>query len=510
MGQGNLPAGGKELGALLLALTLLVPALPGQGPLYRERWGFLHLSRLRGQVLHELAGRDLATRQQVAALLLADDEGIPFRGPAKALAMLRSVDCDDAFMFRCMTSAYVLPEVVDPAADNEACRELNASVFLPYVQPAPGGVTFSIQVLGAGSTPVFTTEITEGTAVEDLRMARARAVVPCAELADGQYELLVSTRFDGKGPRPGDYVLRHTFAVLRGYQQRAETAMTQAKVAAPRLPELPAALLTGLSAEVVRAYTGEAFAVTSTAVDDLRRLEAALQNVAAERPPLQGLTGRLTAALPAGTQRTLQVTLDLPADRTEKPLLLVAPAGPAYDVRVRRPGAPRTTSPRLLAEACRGFDAGGRYHVVWLESTGGGIDYAAAVQQALELLPQVLPITPGKVVLVAEREAAVAVGLQLPQLAPRLRGLAMVSGGLISRQALESMHGLQLLACPAQDDPSSAGLLRARELVAGDYGEVKLDGGFTFDAAAGRAWLFGVPQSKAAILQLCERAFAAQ
>lgn len=502
MGQGNLPAGGKEL-----VLLLLAAALPAQGPLYRENWGYLHLSRLRATVRHELQGRDLAMRERIAATLAADDQGIPFRGPAKALALLRDTSCDDAFVFRCMVSAYVLPEVVDPDADNVNCRELNVSVFLPFLTKAPDTPHFEVDVT-QGSTRVFHAEITEDTAPEDLRMARARTKVPCSELADGRYELSIRTFFGDDGPRPHDYVLRHSFAVLRGYQKRAEAAMTRARLAVEHASELDAALLQGLAAEVVRAYTGEAFAVESTAVADLEHLEAALQNVAADKPPLAGMTGRITASLPAGTQRTLGLTFDLPAEPTPKPLLLIAPAAPAYDVHVRRPGAPTTTSPRLLAEACAHFDPQHRFHIVYLESPGGGIDYAAAVQRALEQLPQLLPIKPGKVAIVAEREAAVALGYAVPQLRDQVQGLALVAGGGLSPQALQQLHGMHLLVCPAQDDPISDGLLRARDLVAGKYRKLEVDGEFSFDPAPGRAWTFGVPQSWDAIAAMCARAFA--
>jgi hypothetical protein len=119
-----------------------------------------------------------------------------------------------------------------------------------------------------------------------------------------------------------------------------------------------------------------------------------------------------------------------------------------------------------------------------------------------------LPVQPGKVALVAEREAAVAVGFALPQLQQQLRGLTLVSGGGLSPQALKQLHGLHLLVCPAQDDQGSDGLLRAKDLVDGKYGELKIDGEFSFDPAAGRAWTFGVPQSWDVIAALCARAFS--
>lgn len=503
MGHRHLSAGREGL-----ILLLLASALPSQGPLYRERWGFLHLQRLRLTVLHELQGRDAATRQQVADLLAAPDRGIPFRGPTAALALLRGVTADDAFSFRSMVSAYVLPEVVDPKADNANCRELNLSVFLPYLAAAPGEVAFDVEVRGPGGEVVFQTAITESTAPADLRTAQARAVVPAGELADGRHEVSVRTRLAGEAPRAQDYVLRHHFAVLRGYQKRAEAAMQSARLAVDQQAELPAALLRGLAGEVVRAYAGEAFAVDSTAVADLQRLEAALQNVAAGKPPLAGMHGRVTAALPAGSQRPLAVTFELPQDATPKPLLLLAPAGPAYDPRAQRPGEPATTSPRWAAALADGLDGGGRYHVVCLESTGTGIDYGQALLRAIELLPQLLPVMPGRVVLVAEREAAVAASFKLPELQRQLRGLALVSGGGLSRQALEGLQGLHLLLCPAQDDPASDGLLRTRDLVAGKYGELKSDVEFALDPPAGKAWLFGIPQSRDAILALCARAFA--
>ena len=140
MGQSQLLA----LGAALI----LGAVLSAQGPLYRERWSDLHLELLRERVQQESSGRSAGDLTKVAELLSAPDEGVPFRPAARALAFLRGVECDGAFLLRSMVTAFVLPEVVDPALAAEEgvqdCRSLNLSLSLPYSLPLPGKVTFEI------------------------------------------------------------------------------------------------------------------------------------------------------------------------------------------------------------------------------------------------------------------------------------------------------------------------------------------------------------------------------
>ena len=87
---------------LLLAATAWMTSIAAnaQGPVYRERWGFLHLENRRAEVFDELRGRSAEDVAKVSALLADTTNGIPFIPVAKALAFLRGVPADDAFVMR--------------------------------------------------------------------------------------------------------------------------------------------------------------------------------------------------------------------------------------------------------------------------------------------------------------------------------------------------------------------------------------------------------------------------
>ena len=73
------------------------------------------------------------------------------------------------------------------------------------------------------------------------RLAQAEVSVPCADLADGTYEVELRTLFDGARPGPEAPTLRWPFYVLRGYQVRAELAMGKAVELRKELEPLPRA-----------------------------------------------------------------------------------------------------------------------------------------------------------------------------------------------------------------------------------------------------------------------------
>lgn len=488
-------------------IALLAPLL-AQGPLYRERWGYLHLELRRDQVLRELAGRDQATRQKVGDLLLADDKGIPFAPVAAALALLRSVPADPGFVVRAMASAFVLPEVVDPQAANEACRQGHVSMFLPYSIELPGKVTFAVDVVDAAGASVFAGVIERDTDLENLRMGRATISIPAAELPDGDYRVRVQTRIDGAGPRDADPTLEHSFAILRGYQRRSEQAMLAAREHDAALPPVPRALLRGLASEVARAYAGEAFDVRSTGSADLLALERALANLAAERPLTDGTEGTLIAAVPAGDGQ-LGAAIRWPAvgDTDPKPLLVFAAGSPAYDVHARRPSAPASRSARWLLQVLRDFDRAGRFRVACLESPGNGVVYGAALEQGVAALRSLLPVA-GATVLVAEREAAVAATFQPRWLAGHVQGVALVGAGSFGAPQLQQLGKLQILACGAQGHPSSGGLQRLADLVAGEHGAVEFAGGFELLPGDGMPWPFVLSLRLPEIAAFAERVVA--
>ncbi|MBK8097821.1 MAG: hypothetical protein IPK26_11980 [Planctomycetes bacterium] len=502
MGQSHVSAAGT-------LIALFAAPLLAQGPLYRERWGYLHLELRRDLVLRELAGRDLDTRQKVGELLVADDKGIPFLPVAKALALLRAVPADPAFVVRTMASAFVLPEVVDPEAANEECRLGHVSMFLPYSIELPGKVTFAVEVVDHAGARVFAGTIERDTDLENLRMGRAAIAVPAAELPDGDYRVRVQTLIDGDLPRAADPMLEHHFGILRGYQQRAEKAMLAARERDATLPPVPRALLRGLASEVARAYAGEAFEVRSTGVADLLAFERALDNLAADRPLTTGVAGTLIAALPVGDQQ-LGAAIRWPAvdDTDKKPLLVFAAGSPAYDVQARRPSSPASRSPRWLLHALRDFDREGRFRIACLESPGNGVLYGAALEQGVAALRTLLPVMPGATVLVAEREAAVAATFHPKWLASDIQGIALVGAGSLGAPQLQQLGSLQILACSAHGHPSSAGLQRVADLIAGKHGTFEFGGKFELLSGEGMPWPFVLPLRLPEIAAFAQRVVA--
>lgn len=497
--------GERPLLAVGCALTCLLAPVLAQGPVYRERWGYLYLERLRAEVRTALAGRDGATTAKVADLLAAPAAGLPFAAPTKALASLRGVDADPAFELRTLVSAYLLPEVSDPEAKNEVCRSLNVTLFLPFPVTCAGTLSFAVEVRDRSGSVRFATTVVRDTRLDDLRSARPVASVPCGELADGTYDLVVRTRIDGAEPRAQDPVLRLPFHVLRGYQDRAETALGRARDLGPQLPPLPRALLQGFAAEVQRAYTGEAFDVVSEAVADLQRLEAVLANQALDRPLLAGLSGVLPAALPgstAGLQCALRIAEGwLPDAPKPLPLVVFAGGAPAYDLQASRPSAPSTRGPRWLASELAAFGKRRPWHVACLESPGAGRDFAAELPKVLRALRDLLGTGEQPVVLVCEREAAAIVGLQFAAMDLPVQGLVLLGAGGMPTAALDRLGPLPVRVGFLAGYTSGESLRRSL-----DYA--------TSGAAAGRApldfavlpvpveappWPFGVSAYAAAI-----------
>jgi len=504
MGQRELFRGRCALSAIpvwvFLAALLAsgLSALVAQGPVYRERWGYLYLEQRRAEVWAALRGRDAAMRAKVVEVLAQPTLGSPFEPPAKALALLRGVPADAAFVLRASIAVFPLPEVCDPEARNEVCRNFNVSVFLPFSVELPGKVSFQLEVRDGGGVLRYTHKLSEDTELGDLRMARAAVEIPGAAFADGSYELRVSTQIDDQPPRATDPTLRVSFHVLRGYQERSEAAVSRVRELVPALAPLPRALLNGLAAEVSRAYLGEAFDVASTAIQDLERLELAVANLAAERHVLHGLIGAVATALP-GQGTDLGCVLLLAEGRhpaakpPARPLLVFAGPGPAYGIDAARPAAPTTRGPRWMAAQCRELPRDLPCDVAFLESPGSGREYAADLSLALPALRELWGATAQPLVLVAEREAAAIVGLQLSRLQTHFQGLVLLGAGAMPVPALDRLGTLPVRLGLVHGLRSSDGLQRVL-----DYAD-RL-------AASGQprpdiqpldgerpAWLFGLP-----------------
>ncbi|HLQ36803.1 MAG TPA: hypothetical protein VK348_03310, partial [Planctomycetota bacterium] len=392
-------------------------------------------------------------------------------------------------------SAFVLPEVVDPETTVADCDKLNVSIFLPYVTREPGPVTFRVTLADATGRVVMSEVVDRNCGLEDVRMARARASFAAADLPDGGYEVTVRARFGDGEPRATDPVLRHRCQIARGYQQRTTALLQKTVAASAEAAAGDRAVLQGLSLPVTRGFAGEPFVGDSPGLQAVLELEQALANVTAGKPALLGRHGTVTVALPVQGDRTVEATVRLPADAVARPLLLVCGGAPAYDGKGNRPSAPASRAPGWLARECAGLDAAGNFVVAFVESPGSGVAYGQVLGEVVVQLQRLVPEAKGPVVLVLEREAAVAASFVIEKLPAEVRGVVLVAGGMVTRQALGQLHGRAVLGLPVTGHAGSEGLLRTGELVAGKHGAVDLDGSFALEPDPGRAWLFAIAAS---------------
>ena len=505
MGQSQL------LAARLAALTVVAVQLLAQGPLYRERWADLHLLLLRERVLVECGGRDDETVKKVASLLVEGNDSIPFRPASKALAHLRGVACDEAFLVRSTIGAFVLPEVVDPEGQQPACHSLNVTVLLPYLLPMPGGARFNVQVFDGAGERCFDEDFGAGASIEDLCLGQVRATVPCGEFADGTYRVRLTTIFDGKGPREHDFVVEHRFFVQRGYQRRAESVQQRFPAVAAALAPLPYALLRGLVQEMNRAYAGEAFDGSSDAVADLQRAEAAVSNVAADKFVIAGFTDLLPAALPAGRGEVLPAVLRWPdgdqQPKDRRPLVVVLSAMPAFDPDGRRPSWPEVRSGRWAHRRVGDFGLGTQFPFAWLQSPGGTVEYSKSLPIAIAALHELLP-TDGTTILVAELEAAVAI-CYAPDVLKLARGLVLVGAGAMTQKQLEAMADVPMLGIPLTGHASAGGLAFTAE-VAEQIRRAGGKSGYQLATPRPRPWIGGAQCARGEIAQFDRADTAAQ
>lgn len=497
MGEGQLLAATAALTALTFAA-----AAAAQGPLYRERWGFHLLEHRRHEVLGSLHGRPADVRTEVARLLSAPENGQPFAPVAAALALVRGATLDDAFRLRAAIGAYVLPEVCDPDARNVVCRTVNVSVFVASPMPLPGAVAFDCVARDASGAERWRTTLErrdDGAVItlEDLRMGRASVSVPCQEWADGTYTLDVVTRVDGKLPPAGSPALSWSFHLLRGYQARAEAAMAAAASDGQKRAPLERAIVLGMAERVQRAYQGEAFAVRSEAVQELGRLERVLQNLAVGKPVLDGIDGEVALGLPSGAAAPLAAVLRPARGDGPRPVVVFASGTPCYDLSPRRPSSPATRDPAWTAHALAGFAAERGWHQLFLESPGAGRDYLAALRSVLASLPSLLPNGRGPVLLVAEREAAAVVGLQLQRLRDEFAGVVLVGGGVFPRPVAAATAGLPVRFARVHGTPANDAMANLIDFCTQSTEPKGLDVRWLADGEA--AWPVALSQHAAAV-----------
>ena len=486
---------------------MLLATAGAQGVAYRERWGYLQLEARRAEVRAGLVLRDAAMQERIATLLGEPDGGMPFLPLAKALAALRGVDADPAFVLRTTISAFVLPEVCDPDGKNEGCRTTNVSLFVPFAVPQPAPVTFVVEVTDLAGKVVWSTTIERDTEERDLRQARPSVRVPCEQLGDGAWRVVVRTLLDGKAPREHDPTCSWTFHVLRGYQARAEAAMLAAQAAEPLLSVVPRAWLLGARAEVHRAYTGETFAVASDAVHDLERLERLLANLQADRAVDEGLTGDGLLALPVDGGPPLTAVLRRAAATGPRPLVVLVGGSPVFDTKGSRPTAPATRDPRWLAHEFAGFDAERHWHVAWLESPGLGRDYAVQLRASLPLLSQIVGGIAGKSLLVCEREAASIVGLRIGDYRDLVAGFVGVGGGAMAGPALLALGPLPVRLAAVRGFGEES-LQRVIDFAALQQGKPEWRGDIAWLGPERPPWPWALPALQGPIEAFARRLFA--
>ncbi|MGK0202444.1 MAG: hypothetical protein ACI9S9_001511 [Planctomycetota bacterium] len=493
--------------SLVIATSMTPASACAQGPVYRERWGYLHLENRRAEVFHELRGRSPEHVKKVAELLVSPDHGIPFAPVANALAFLRGVEADEAFLMRASLATYVLPEVVDPASSLATCRSANFSISLPFTMKSPGAMTFELTVRNAAGEKVWSNLVERNCSIADLRMAQTTASAPGAELPDGTYEVELRALFDGKQPREHDPQLRWPFYVMRGYQQRAEAAMANAVILRRELEPQSKALLDGLHAQVTRAFTGEAFAVRSDAVRDLELLDAGLANLAAGRSPLASLTGNVATAMPAG-DIVQPCILRMPKDSLPHPMVVFATGSPAYDIGSRRPTAPVMRESSWLLQELAGFGVTEKWHIATVGSPGGGRPYANALFATLQALPKVLPTGGRKPLLVCDREAAAVVGIQLTKFLPHISGVVFVGSGAMPGPAIAKLGSLPVRFVSLAGYPGSAAVDRTLQYLAAKRKAGKSMPDITLLHGRQEPWLFGVSRSLPELRMFAEQVFS--
>lgn len=502
--------------ALLSAAGLILVAAfaaeaAAQGMATRESWNYLYVEARRAEVRRELAGRDDATVAAVARLLAAPPEGNPFAPTTAALARLRGVADDDAFRLRMAIGAFLLPEICDPEAANEICRDVHVSPFLGQTLPFPAKATFDVEVRDAGGAVVWTGAIRQDTDERDVRMARPTIAVPGAELADGAHTATVRTRLGDAAPTAADPCVRWTFHVLRGYQARAEAALAAARDRTDDARSDDGAIVRGLAERVRMAYFGEPFVGQSDAVADLARLEQALANVAAARPAAHGLGGDLALAIPFADRGAALPALVRRAKGTgARPLVVVAAGAPTLDGRSDRPALPVVRLPGWAASEWPEFGRADDWHVAFLASPGGGVDYAVALAAAIPWLVRHCGAAPDAVVLVAEREAATVAAFALARLRAALAAACFVDGGALMAATAAAADGLPIAYLPsvAVDGVDGGAIARTLDFVAARRDQKQPAPRAERLSAPLPAWQFGLSGSADVVAGFVRRALA--
>ena len=176
-----------------------------------------------------------------------------------------------------------------------------------------------------------------------------------------------------------------------------------------------------------------------------------------------------------------------------RPLVVVAAGVPTYDLSARRPASPATRDPAWLAHEFAGFAAARDWHLAFLESPGGGRNYAESLLLALPALRDLLPPGGGLPLLVVEREAAAVVGLHLERLRPLVRGVVLVGGGVLARPTIDRIGALPVRYARFFGAPASEAMAGSVEFVAGRRGTADFVADVDWLGPRAVAWTAAMP-----------------
>lgn len=462
----------------VLAGVLLAGLVSAQ-PLLRERRTHARVLELRHQLLCELEGASADLLAGVAADLLSDAEGSAFLPLARALARVRSVKADAAFVFRHGVQVFAMPEIID----GDRYKEAAVTVHLPFRPEPVGRLTFRVVVRDGGGKTVWDSAIEERTSMDDLLRFTCGTKIPIKDLPDGRYAVDVETLIEGVSPRPADPRSSTCFHVQRDLAERVNRLAEGYKALESSEKSGPhqVAMLVGMLARIQRVIEGEPSSGKSLGGKDLDDALRLLENIEKGLPPLAGLRGWVTIGVVVGEDEPAMVRLRLPvAGEAPRPLVLFVPGSPAYSPTWWRPTSPRSVAPGWLADELDivGFDSDARWHLAVMESPGRYQGNARVVRGVIDGLRKMLPV--GEVVLVGEREGALAAVQTVVETTDLAVGVVLIAGGSLGPADADTLAGqVRMLCIPATGYPGNHNLRRLADLL--EKGVEMLDAG-------GRPW----------------------
>ena len=454
-----------QLASTTLWAVAFLAALPSVTPGQVDRMNYRHWTWLQQQrrvLLADLLKQEKPRLEAAAVALLDNAEQLPLLTIARAIAKVRGVTPDAGFFYRSGLQVYALPEVLAKG------HELAVTVHAPYSGltgklAQPKKFRFELRVINAKGDVVHADKIEETDQFRDLREFRSVSRMKIADLPEGQYVVHVDTILDGDAPRSTDLPLRVPIGIVHDYGDRAGAFRlvpeNQKLLAAlHKLTPLPRAVLHGASEYASRAWSGTPGVNPAHAVQELVRAERILKNVAMGVFPLNGLSGRVSIALPVESAQPSEkevvfLTLRLPAgglpargspawkSLAKRPLVLAMSGVPVLDHQDRRPSFPHYALPSFLSESLHvaGFDAKAEFQLVVTESPGRTPNTRRALEAVLRHLPELYPFDQDRLVLVGEGHGASGMADLALQIPKRVRGLVLVNstGGLATPQLRE-------------------------------------------------------------------------